>query len=66
MTLGKFLGIMKPTKAFEVKCGEVSAPFRKKEDVPDVVLNAELKESRKDHLTGQMIFEVEEEQCNLV
>ena len=61
MTLGKFLDIMKPTKPFEVKCGKVSSPFRKKEDVPDAVLNAELKKSRKDHLTGRMIFEVEEE-----
>ena len=65
MTLGKFLDIMKPIKPFEVKCGEISANFRKKEDVPDVVLNAELKKSRKDRSTGRMVFEVEEEKCNL-
>lgn len=52
---------MKPTKPFTVKCGDVSATFRKEEDVPDVILESELKKSRKDHLTGRMIFEVEEE-----
>lgn len=61
MTLGKFLDIMKPINPFEVKCGEVSAYFRKREGVPIVLLNADLKKSRKDHLTGRMVFEVEEE-----
>lgn len=60
MTLGKFLDIMKPTKPFEVKCGEASATFIDKEDVPDVLLCAELKKNRKDSLTGCIVFEVED------
>ena len=61
MTLGKFLNIMKPTRPFVIECDGASATFQSKEEIPDMILDAELNKNRKDPATGQLIFEVKDE-----
>lgn len=60
MKLGKFLSIMKPTRPFVIECDGASATFQSKEELPDMILDAELKKNRKDAVTGQMVFEVKD------
>lgn len=61
MKLGKFLSIMTPTRPFVIECDGASATFQSKEEIPDMILDAELKKNRKDAATGQLIFEVKDE-----
>ena len=52
---------MKPTRTFVIECDGASATFQSKEEIPDMILDAELKKNRKDAATGQLIFEVKDE-----
>lgn len=61
MTLGKHLNIMTPTKPFAVTCYGITVTYDSVDRVPESVLNAELKCSRKDKATGQLIYELEDE-----
>lgn len=61
MKLGKFLSIMTPTRPFAIECDGASATFQSKDEIPDMILDAELKKNRKDPATGQLVIEVKDE-----
>ena len=60
MTVENFLSIMTPTRPFAVTCYGITVNYDSVDKVPESVLNAELKCSRKDKATGQLIYELED------
>ena len=51
---------MQPTKPFVIECDGASATFQSKEEIPDMILDAELKKNRRDPETGQLVIEVKD------
>ena len=52
---------MTPTRPFVVECDGASATFQSKEEIQDMILDAELKKNRKYPATGQLVIEVKDE-----
>lgn len=62
MTLGKHLSIMTPTRPFAVTCYGITVNYDSADRVPNRILNAELRRVEKNKATGQLIYELEEEE----